>query len=208
MCVSAVAGQFEDAMSNFERGNHEAAFQEFLSIAERYEKFVAEPDASSKSRLLQEMGAELLPRVVSSQLMLALMYEQGLGTSKNFKEAAKWYLRAAEEGYVDAAQHRLGILYEEGLGVPQDYTEAAKWFRLAADQGHQEAQFALSRLYYRGRGVPQDYVLSHKWANLAAAQGFRNAGAAREALEKMMTSEQIAEAQRLAREWKPKRQER
>ena len=61
----------------------------------------------------------------------------------------------------------------------------------------------------KGRGVTQDYVLAHMWYNLAAARlppgedgdmAVRN----RDLIAKRMTPEQIAEAQRLAREWKPK----
>jgi TPR repeat protein len=65
--------------------------------------------------------------------------------------------------------------------------------------------------YHRGEGVPQDYVQAHMWSNLAAslfsateaekrdkAVKFRNLAVSK------MTPDQIAEAQRLAREWKPK----
>jgi uncharacterized protein len=57
--------------------------------------------------------------------------------------------------------------------------------------------------YYNGRGVPQDYVLTHMWLNLAAAKGMQLAANRRIELEAKMTPEQIAEAQQMAREWKP-----
>ncbi len=41
------------------------------------------------------------------------------------------------------------------------------------------------------------------WLNLAAAQGFEKAAELRDLLEENMTPEQLAEAQRLAREWTP-----
>ena len=66
------------------------------------------------------------------------------------------------------------------------------------------AQLALGRLYVSGQGVPQDYVLAHKWLNLAAAQGGTQRDIAvkgRDLVDSEMTPEQIAEAQRLAREW-------
>ncbi len=78
----------------------------------------------------------------------------------------------------------------------------------AAEQGHPNAQFILGLMYERGIDVPQDYVEAHKWINLAAAQEFiRQEGAvkAREMVARKMTPAQIAEAQRLAREWKPKK---
>jgi TPR repeat protein len=79
-----------------------------------------------------------------------------------------------------------------------------KWFRKAADQGHAAAQHNLGFMYHNGLGVPQDYVMAHMWFNLAAALGDEKALKTRDALAKNMTSEQITEAQRLAREWKPK----
>jgi hypothetical protein len=44
------------------------------------------------------------------------------------------------------------------------------------------------------------------WFNLAAAQRFRQAEINRDFLAERMTREQIAEAQKLAREWKAKPQ--
>jgi TPR repeat protein len=62
----------------------------------------------------------------------------------------------------------------------------------------------LGVLYANGQGVPQDYVLAHMWVNLSAAQGYEEAKNGGDVIAKRMTSEQIAEAQRLARDWKPK----
>jgi len=63
------------------------------------------------------------------------------------------------------------------------------------------AQFNLGLLYAEGQGVPQDDVLAHMWMNLAAAKGVQEAVKGRDLLEKLMTPAQLAEAQRLAREW-------
>jgi uncharacterized protein len=87
--------------------------------------------------------------------------------------------------------------------VPQDYAEAAKWHRKAADQGNAHAQNHLGVMYVHGQGVPQNYVLAHMWANLATANGLQLASATRDLAAAKMTPAQIAEAQRLAREWKP-----
>ncbi len=118
-------------------------------------------------------------------------YNQG-----DYATAVKEWRPLAEQG--DAfAQSNLGVMYERGQGVPQDFGEAVRWYRLAAEQGDAGGQFKLSGLYYFGKGVAQDYVQAHMWANLAAAQNQE----LRNALAKKMTPEQIAEAQRLAREW-------
>ena len=113
----------------------------------------------------------------------------------------KWFRLAAEQGLA-SAQFNLGLMYDEGRGVPQDDQEAVKWYRLAADQGDALAQNNLGLMYRNGRGVPQDYVRAHMWVNLAAAQGQdEDRREAREAIAEMMTPAQIAEAQKLAREW-------
>jgi TPR repeat protein len=62
-------------------------------------------------------------------------------------------------------------------------------------------------MYALGAGVPQDYVQAHMWFNLAASKSSRIRDMAisdREAVASRMTPEQLAEAQRLAREWQPK----
>lgn len=143
-----------------------------------------------------------------AQYRLCVYYD--LGST----EAAKWCRLAAENGVV-AAQLFLAVPYENGEGVPQDHAEAAKWYRLAAEQrdpsaaGKEEldlaalAQFRLGLMYAGGRGVAQDYVEAHKWLNLAASQE-SNFAEFRDSVAAGMTPAQIAEAQRLAREWKPK----
>ncbi len=96
-------------------------------------------------------------------------------------------------------------MYARGQGMPQDYQEAAKWCRLAADQGYAVAQYDLGMMYVAGNGVPQNYILAHMWLNLTAAQGTEKAIKDRNTLgEKLMTPDQLVEAQRLAREWKAK----
>ena len=92
-------------------------------------------------------------------------------------------------------------MYIDGRGVPQDHAEAAKWYRLAADQGVAVAQYNLGVRYAVGTGVPQDDVMAYMWWNLAAAQGNAVAKGNKERVEKKMTRQQIAEGQRLSREW-------
>ena len=111
-------------------------------------------------------------------------------------------LRPLAEQGLARAEHQLGLMYFNGQGVPQNHTEAVKWYRKAAEQGYAKAQTYLGGMYGDGLGVPQDYVLSHLWANLAAAAGGgERASDIRDLIAKQMTPDQIAEAQRLARQW-------
>jgi len=144
-----------------------------------------------------------------AQLILAFLYYGGRDVAQDYREAAKWFRRAADRGD-PAAQFYLGIMYAKGQGVPQDHAEAAKWYRLAADRGNPEAQYNLGLAYATGEGVPQDNVSAHMWFNLAAA-GFAAADAGRrsaavnnrDVVAGKMAPWQVAEAERLAREWKP-----
>ena len=140
---------------------------------------------------------------MDGQTYLGRMLEKGKGVPQDFAEAMKWFRLAAAQGNA-SAQNELGRMYEKGNGVPQNDTEAVKWFRLAADQKKAHAQSWLGYMYENGKGVSQDYVLALMWLNLAVAQGDADSAKRVEKLEKEMTPEQIAEAQRLAREWKPK----
>ena len=113
------------------------------------------------------------------------------------------YPLCAKQGMNQGRRARLGIIYYYGYGVPKDVGEALKWYQKTAEQGSVDAQFTLGFLYYEGRGVPQDYVQAHMWFNLAEAQGDKDTQETRDSIAKLMTPAQIAEAQRLAREWKP-----
>jgi TPR repeat protein len=137
-----------------------------------------------------------------AQNNLGFMYHAGQGVPQDDAEAVTWYRKAAEQGEA-VAQISLGVMYANGRGVRQDHAEAFKWYRKAAEQGHAGAQNNLGFIYADGQGVPQDYVQAHKWLNLSAAQGEAIAAENRDIIAKRMTPEQIAEAQKLARNWKP-----
>jgi hypothetical protein len=149
-----------------------------------------------------------------AQYLLGVIYQDGRGTPRDGLEALKWFRLAAAQGDADA-QFSLGLTYAEGRGVPKDDAEAAEWYRLAADQGYAQAQYNLGVLYATGEGLPQDNVAAHMWFNLAAASfppsDTRNRNAAvqsRELVGAKLTREQLAEAQKLAREWRPVRRTR
>ena len=97
--------------------------------------------------------------------------------------------------------------FEDGVAAydRKDYAAALWIFRPLAEKGNASAQNNLGVMYAIGNGIPQDYVEAHMWANLAAARGNKVAKEFMDSIAARMTSDQIAEAQRLAREWKPKK---
>jgi TPR repeat protein len=61
--------------------------------------------------------------------------------------------------------------------------------------------FDLGMRYSIGNTVPTDFVSAHKWFNLAAMRGNRDAIRLRREVAEQMTDNEIAAAQRAARDW-------
>jgi len=141
---------------------------------------------------------------VGAQNQLGIMYATGQGVPADPTLAMQWFLRGANQGDA-ASQNNLAGMYASGKGVPKNPAQAFYWFRRAAEQGYASAQRNLGAMYRDGNGVQRDYVAAYVWLDLAAKQGIEGAGSARDRLEMHMTMEQIADAKKLSREWKPVR---
>lgn len=138
---------------------------------------------------------------VPAEYALAQLYLQ---EGKDFREAVRWLHKAAEHDNVNA-QIYLASMYYRGDGVKQDYAEAAKWYRRGADKNDALAQLELGLLYSAGKGVPQDDSLAYMWLDLASRRYKGGKGKAEhDNITKRMPPEQLAKAQQMAREWKPK----
>ena len=128
------------------------------------------------------------------------MYSNGQGVPENEVKAAQWRIRAAKLGDV-VSQSLLGGRYSLGNGVPQDDFKAVYWYTKAATQGNIAAQFFLGDKYFTGEGVPKDYVRAYAWLSIAAAQEDFLAPMLKSTAINCMTPAQIAEAQKLSREY-------
>lgn len=149
------------------------------------------------------------------QYLLGRAYEGGVvGVPQEYGEAVRWYRKSAIQGN-SMAQMALGMMYFDGKGVTRSHQTAFTWLEPAAEQGEPLAQVTLGTMYEAGDGVPQDVLQAHMWFSLAAASfsDTRNPSVAgprevavmtREMLAARMTQDQIAEAQKLAKEWTPK----
>jgi TPR repeat protein len=179
----AMAGPLEDGEAAYQRGDYETAV-----------------------RLWRLSGDE---GNVDAQFNLGLLYSSGHGLPQDYAEALIWFRKAADQG--DArAQVYLGGMYRVGRGVRQDDAQAVAWFRKAANQGNLFAQADLGEMYRDGQGVPQDFVRAYMWFNLvvsgASGASIRDQAVRdRNELAAKMTPAQIAEAQRLASGWAPKK---
>lgn len=144
--------------------------------------------------------------ILAAQVDLGRMYEAGRGSQQDSRIAVKWFLKAAEQGDKEA-QLILALMYQEGRGALQDYIEAEKWYRLSANQGFARAQLLLGVLYMDGKVIKKDYIEAYKWLNLCASSENKKiadeATKWRKKILKKMTMTQVAEGQKLAREWTP-----
>jgi uncharacterized protein len=185
---AALADTFDDATSALKRGDYAGAERILLPLAQSGD----------------------LP----AQMFLARLNDSWRYWPRRYAEAAKWYRRAAEQGSF-AAQERLADMYLRRQGLPFSPEEAARWYRRAAEQGSSpHSQYELSRMYAEGWGVPKDYVAAYMWLSVAMSNGYnsgrggrwRSSGGRGElgTLARSMTAAQVAEAKKLASEWKPK----
>ncbi|MGC2643527.1 MAG: SEL1-like repeat protein [Pseudolabrys sp.] len=123
------------------------------------------------------------------------------------KLSLKHTLAAIILGLSFAAPMAAGPLEDADAAVKRrDYATAVRLNRPLAEQGNANAQYNLGTFYDNGLGVPQDKVRAYMWFSMSAAQGREGAAAFRDLIARRMTPAQIAEAQKLAREWKPNTQ--
>lgn len=113
----------------------------------------------------------------------------------------------AESGNAIAQIHVAGI-YQYGLISAANFGEALKWYSRAAEQDNVDGQIGLGVMYSLGQGVEKDPVEAYKWLRLAAGRLPAGSDRARvigalDVLAESMTDEELAEAIRLAKEWKP-----
>jgi TPR repeat protein len=106
-----------------------------------------------------------------------------------------------------AAPVAAGVIEDADAAIKRrDYATAVRLISPLAEQGDANAQYNLGIFYYYGLGVPQDRVRAHMWLDLAAMQGRESAATFRDRVARIMNPAQIAEAQKLARDWKPTKQ--
>ncbi len=158
----------------------------------------------------QEEAARWFRRAAERQLPeaeyeLGLIYLAGRGVPENGAEAVGWFRKAANQGFA-SGDYQIGLCYLQGTGVARDIEEGIRWLESAAQKGVAPAQNRLGTCYAKGEGVPRDAVQAYKWFALAAAQDDQHALDIKVSMAKLeadLTKDQIALAQRQAREFKP-----
>ena len=132
-------------------------------------------------------------------LRLGEMFLNGWGVEKNGEEALKWYRKAADVQNA-RAQYLIGYMYWTGKGVTLDWGKAEEWSRKAANQGFEDAYLVLGMIEWLGNGAQKNLPRAYMWLSLAA-KAFPEEKKYRDTLVKKMAPEQIAEGDKLLKEW-------
>jgi TonB family protein len=130
----------------------------------------------------------------------------GNGVTRDYEQALVFFQKAvAQDDH--RSESYLGLMYSQGQGVAKDSAEAATWFRKAAEQNDVIGQVYLGKAYIEGAGVPVDFVQAHLWLSLAIQRKGQEAQAKylRDQIVPKMSSTEIAEAEALAQNWKPRK---
>lgn len=138
---------------------------------------------------------------VRSLIKLGDAYNYGIGVPKDAAKAEQNYIRAAITGSADA-QFALGNYYRGSNGSVSDFRNSAEWLTKSAQQGHSMAQLSLGYMYEAGNGFPKNRVVAYMLYNLSAAGGNEYAVNNRDLLEKNLSSNELAAAQRMSSTWK------
>jgi uncharacterized protein len=220
MIAPASAGSLEDGRAAYQRNDFATALRDWQPLAS---KGVAgaqfglgvmyatgngvPPDYGVAASWFHKAAEQSYP---AAEFELGRLYVDGHGVKKDFSAALNWFHMAANQGYADG-QYALGVMYENGQGVVQDSATAAGWYRSAAIQDNPTAQYALGILYDKGEGVPKSFVAAYMLLDLAAAHGDKLQPSVspqevmnyRDEVAAKMKKEELAEAQKRARGWKP-----
>ncbi len=147
---------------------------------------------------LQTFMAKAKAGDAESQCWVGRAYNDGRLVQKDDEEAARWYLKSAEQGFAPAqrlygmafvhinpavgerwmlraaeqgdaeAEFWLGVAYEQNWFGTTDVKEAVKWYQKAAQNGNPDAQVELGQKYEDGEGVEQSFRLAAEWFRKAA----------------------------------------
>jgi len=147
---------------------------------------------------LQAFMAKAQGDDAEAQCWVGRVYDEGRLVPKDAEEAARWFLKSAEQGYATAqrlyglmsvhvnpsvgerwmlraaeqgdaeAQFWLGVAYEQNWFGTTDVKEAVKWYQKAAEAGNPDAQVELGQKYEDGEGAEQSFKIAAEWYRKAA----------------------------------------
>ena len=148
-----------------EAGNKKA----MLEMARHHIDQKNEELPTEKSELILRCLVELSEDTAISEddkkhamLLLGIMHYAGRGVERNYKEAVKWYEKAADK--LDSyALCNLGYCYYYGRDVDIDYQRAYSYFSQSAFLGNPNAMYKLGDIFCNGYHVGEDKEAAFFW---------------------------------------------
>ena len=126
---------------------------------------------------------------------LAQAYKLGKGVAPDLKRAEELYLKAAQQGHLQAADTYGLLLFQTGR------REAAMaWLVPSAERGEPRAQYVLAVAHYNGDLLPKDPVRAYALMTRAAASGLETATATLATMDQTMPLDQRQQGVALAAE--------
>lgn len=126
--------------------------------------FAAELEAETEKRkmVFEKLWKTAIEGSAIAMKSLADAFDKQRDEAEFAKEAAYWYLKAAEQG--DArSQWKTAEYYRDGRVVPKDIDKAVFWCEKAAEQGVERAMNMLAEAYETGEGKEQNYAKAELW---------------------------------------------
>lgn len=140
-----------------------------------------------------------------AQYNIAWMYYNGTPPFQvDYKIAYEYWSKAANKSHSKAA-NMLGIMYENGKGIAKNNTKAVVCYTHSAGLKDFDGSMNLSRKYWNGEGIVQDHTVAYALNVVAAAHDSARAYQTqnnRSTLEKWLTSVEIEDAKKLAKQLK------
>ena len=176
-CVAADTSRYDALMAKAQRGDAAAEYEVGMALYQKCDDYYIQIVGCGKVETGYVLGGLAGP---------------------DFRSAARWFSRAAEQGY-PVAEYRLAASYEFGRGVPMNFAEAANWYQKAAESGYHEALYPLGAVNVK----MGDLVTAYTWLNAYAARGSVNPNAIelRNRIVREISPSQIVEAQQRSSAW-------
>ena len=134
-----------------------------------------------------------------AQFNLAQAYKLGKGVAPDLKRAEELYLKAAQQGHLQAADTYGLLLFQTARRGA-----AMAWLVPSAERGEPRAQYVLAVAHYNGDLLPNDPVRAYALMTRAAAAGLDVAKATLASMDKTLPLEQRQQGVALAAELETK----
>jgi TPR repeat protein len=169
----------------------------------------------ARADTVDQLKQQVLNGNIEAAVKVGLIYLKGTdAVPRDYDSAFKWFSWATLHGST-AGEDYLSFMYEYGHGVGQDSNVAAKLREDAALKGDWSAKFRLANRYLNPDGTDHNFVMGYVWLKLSI-QGFpsdadvrndplaqkemKNINIAFEALQRLMSPQQVADAEAILKE--------